>query len=617
MKIKSLFCCALTAVALVSCSDNDTEINNKSGEVTFVSGLSKHDTRINQEGNQWVAGDQVGIYMVESGKTTVLEYANVPYAAESSAQVTLFKPSGTNIYYPESEAPVDFIAYHPYASTVADMVYPINLASQSASLIAHDLLYAKADNNGAGFTSGSISLGFTHKLSKVVLNFVDESDKALTPDADGVTIKGMNTTANFDLKTGTLSNEGTVANIAPYKNTASYEAILLPFTVAAGHETIITVGGRQYAWSMNNTHSGLVIKEGFSYTFKVTIKESDSVVEAVLVDFDGSSITPWGDGATENKPEEPEVPTDDIEIPADFNQVKLATGESISTALSTATGKVAIVLANGGAYEEASGFEVPNTITSLMIVGEGGTTMPSVYFSNAMRAAGNMDKIHLYNVELHGTVTGYFINQDAETGVTFGEILIENSTIHNVRGVVRLQKSASTINSLKVTNSIIYNIGNYNVLTVDVDDSSTPSIEITKSTLYNMLSRSVHFNKTVTATPTVTIDQCTFHLGPYQAIVQFNKTSGGTLNFTNNIIGLPFDISEASLGTQPTDERGVSVRSNGAMGTESGNYYVKDTKWQSSATGEDCGFTAAELFADPAKGDFTQSKLTAGDPRWY
>ncbi|NDV67206.1 fimbrillin family protein [Bacteroides sp. 224] len=602
IKFKFLASIAIIASIFASCSNqDDAGVDNKSGAITFVSGLSKHATRISQDGSQWTAGDQIGIYMVQSGTTTLKDYINVPFAAESSAQVTVFKPTETNIFYPADESAVDFMAYYPYSNAIVNETYPINLANQSASLIAHDLMYAKADNSGKGFTSGSISFGFTHQLSKITLNLVDESNNPIIPDTDGLAIKRMNTTATFDLKTGSLSGAGTPANITLYKNDKSFEAILLPTTIAAGHEVSIMVDGNQYLWTMNNGYSGLEIKAGYSYTFKVTVKTSATEVEAVLVDFNGNSIAPWGDGGADNKVEEP---TEDLDIPADFEKIELAAGSTVSGALASATSaKVAIMLADGGAYAETGGFNIPASITSLMIVGKGGTSMPSLYFGGSMTVAGNMDLIQLYNVELNGVYGGsYFINQSES--VTIKQILIENCLIHDVRGVVRLQKNASTINSYKITNSIFYNINTYSILTVEAAGSA-PNVEITKSTFYNLAGRGINLSGMDDAA-TITVDQCTFNQGPHYAIGQFKKDTGGSMIFTNNIVGLPYSA-----------DRGVSVSSNAGSTTASGNYYVSDTTWYGTAVGDDCGFKADVLFTDPANGNFTQSKLTAGDPRWY
>jgi hypothetical protein len=122
-------------------------------------------------------------------------------------------------------------------------------------------------------------------------------------------------------------------------------------------------------------------------------------------------------------------------------------------------------------------------------------------------------------------------------------------------------------------------------------------------------------NAQTSTSSAVTIDQCTFHQGPYYSIVQFGQTNG-TLNFTKNLIGTAFDITDTSVITY-TSERGISVISGGTMGTNTGNYYASNTIWQGTPVGTDCGFSTTELFANPVGLDFTQSKVDAGDPRWY
>ncbi|MGL5272714.1 MAG: DUF5123 domain-containing protein, partial [Phocaeicola sp.] len=264
--------------------------------------------------------------------------------------------------------------------------------------------------------------------------------------------------------------------------------------------------------------------------------------------------------------------------------------------------KVALLLEKSGSYQEASGFTLPATIKSLMIVGKSGTVSPSVYLGGAMALASGIDLIHLYNVELHGVASsGYFINQS--TTVAFGSIIVQSSVVHDLRGIARLRDKCS-INSYQILNSVVYNIGNYNLVTVE-NESTAANIELSKSTFYNLSGRGIYLNSP-TAPSTVVVDQCTFNAGPMYAVAQFNSTAKGTLTFTNNIMGLPYDST-----------RGVSAGSSAETTIASGNYYVSNTVWNGSAVGEDCGYAASALFANYSEGNFTQSKLQAGDPRWY
>ena len=613
----------LTAVLMTACTEHEIKTITQD-EVTFAAGVGKYATRLSQDGSQWTEGDQIGVYSFASGATTTTHFSNVAYTAAATAAATVFNAVNDAITYPEDGSVVDFMAYYPYLSTMSDDVYPINLSNQAASLVAHDLLYAKSNNGGSGYTAGTISLDFTHQLTKIIINIVDnETGAIVTPDAEGMIIKGMNTTANFDLKTGVLSGAATSTDITPYMNGSSTEAILLPFTVGDDHEVVITGGGNKFLWTMSDKFSGLTMQAGYSYTFKVTLNTSE-IPDVELVQFDGSSITPWGDGGGDaqepTEPEEPEEPEDlkDFDIPADYTVISLSPGTagSIREAIQGATAdKIAIKLA-AGSYTESSIINVPAVVKSLLIVGEVGVTKPIISTKELISFPnGDLDIVHLYNVELAGTDVsgGYFCNHNNGTSIgAIGRLTFEHCVVHDFRGVLRIRTNIQ-IGTYQIVNSIFHRIGGYNLLTLE-GTSSAPVIELSKSTFYHFGARGIYFNSETT-TSEVTIDQCTFHQGPYRPIVEFSKSSG-TLTFTNNLIGTAFDINDTSVVSN-TSARGISVISGGTMVTDTGNYYASNTAWQDTPVGTDCGFSTTELFANPAGLDFTQSKVNAGDPRWY
>lgn len=620
IRYKHIACFLLAAVLTAACNEYEIETVAQD-EVTFAAGVGKYATRLSQDGSQWTEGDRIGVYSFASGATTTTYFSNVAYTAAATAAATVFNAVNEAITYQEDGSAVDFIAYYPYLSTMSDDVYPINLSNQAASLVAHDLLYAKSNNGGNGHTAGTISLGFTHQLTKIIINIVDnETGAILTPDAGGMIIKGMNTTANFDLKTGVLSGAATSTDITPYMNGSSTQAILLPFTVADDHEVVITVDGNKFLWTMSNKFSGLAMQAGYSYTFKVTVNTSE-ILDVELVQFDVSSISPWGDGGGDaQKPTEPEEPEDldDFDIPADYTVISLSPGTagSIRTAIQGSTAaKVAIKLA-AGSYIESSTIKVPAAVKSLLIVGEVGVTKPIISTTTFMGFPnGDLDLVHLYNVELAGTNVGtdYFCNHNNGTSIgAIGRLTFEHCVVHDFRGVMRI-RTAIEIGTYQIVNSIFYRIDGYSLLHLE-GTSSAPVIELSKSTFYHLGSRGLNL-AAQTTTSAVTIDQCTFHQGPYYPIVQFGQT-GSTLNFTKNLIGTAFDINDTSVSSY-TSPRGISVISGGTMLTNTGNYYASNTTWHDTPVGTDCGFSTTELFANPAELDFTQSKVSAGDPRWY
>ena len=272
------------SVAFTSCDKNETTVQNNDAPVRFTSGINATPgsrATIGADGNSvWEAGDPVGIYMVEHGTTTVLESnVNMKYTAAQGGASTAFTAVGASIHYPlDEDQKVDFIAYHPHSETVEDYVYPIDLTTQTPQT-GIDLMTAKADKSGQGYTKddgrtgGVVNFAFTHQLVKLVMNVSKHS--SVPGNITSVSIKGMNTTAKFDLKgTNGLTDAGTPAAITPCTVTAGekYEAILLPVaSLAAAHTvTFTTSGGEVYTWNMSKEISKLEAGKIYTYDVNVT-----------------------------------------------------------------------------------------------------------------------------------------------------------------------------------------------------------------------------------------------------------------------------------------------------------------------------------------------------------
>lgn len=305
MKVKFLSVAIVAAsVALTSCDKNETIVQNNDAPVRFTSGINATPgsrATIDADGNSlWEKGDPVGIYMVGNGTTTVAEgNANMKYTAAQDGASTAFTAVGASIHYPLSEAQkVDFIAYHPHSNAVADFVYPIDLSTQTPQT-AIDLMTAKADKSGAGYTKadgrtgGVVNFAFNHQLAKLVVDVT--KDASVSGKITSVSITGMNTTANFDLKAAAgITSPGNPAAITPCTITAEqkYEAILLPVSpLGAAHTvTFATDAGETYVWKMHEQISAL--DAGKIYTYAVNVTKY-----AVTAN---GSINKWVTGSTGN-----------------------------------------------------------------------------------------------------------------------------------------------------------------------------------------------------------------------------------------------------------------------------------------------------------------------------
>ncbi|WP_197027615.1 fimbrillin family protein [Prevotella sp. 10(H)] len=290
-KTKFLSALAVTALLFASCSsddDNTPEVND--GRVLFSSGVNAATPKVGGNvGSTWDQNDPVGIFMVKHGQAlsaaNILEGAdNVEYKAKDTGMSTAFTAISSPIFYPVNGDKADFIAYHPYKSTLTDFKYPINVATQT-NQSAIDLLYATADKSGAGYDKSqgttAVDMKFSHQLTKVVIKVTKGAGVA---DLTGMTvkIKGMNTTADFDLVSPAISNEADVADITPYNvpSSTNYEAILLPVTFTGSHVVEFTVGGNTYSWTMSKNVGDAnaqvtELKPAHIYTFNVTVKKNE------------------------------------------------------------------------------------------------------------------------------------------------------------------------------------------------------------------------------------------------------------------------------------------------------------------------------------------------------
>ena len=294
-------------VTMTSCKNEAT--NDERVEVKFAS-ASAVQTRVS--GDQWECAERIGVYMLVNGTTTIAESAeNILYTTSSTdptgtptsfPSATASFSSTTPVHYPVNGSNVDFIAYHPHQSPLStDWIYQVDVSDQS-NHSGIDLMWTGVvDNGSAGYnktTTPGVNLPFTHKLVKLELNVVNGQGIA---DFSGlaVSIKGMNTTADFDVESGTLSNAGGPAAITPKKDALSYnyEAILLPSTLSSSHKIEFTVGGNTYTWALSGaggiTDGSLVAGKKYSYT--VTVQKSIVSVTGTITNWTPNSGTGTAD----------------------------------------------------------------------------------------------------------------------------------------------------------------------------------------------------------------------------------------------------------------------------------------------------------------------------------
>lgn len=294
MKTKLLSALAISALLLASCSsdDNTPEVNDR--QVKFSSGVTATTTRVaGANGDQWENSDAIGIYMVGNAGTTVVENAeNILYTTASTGTAATFT-STTAIYYPvDATNKVDFIAYHPHSAAVSNYLYSVNTTAQT-SQSAIGLMRALANGTGSGYdkTQGAsyVNLAFDHKLTKLIINTTPGDGLTQSDLANmTVTIKGLNTEADYNIDTDVLSTPNTVADILTKTTTAGtlYEAIVVPQSFTA---SVVTM-----EFALNNAKNEVFVYEvpattfakAEKHTFNVTVQRTGVTVRGTINGWD-------------------------------------------------------------------------------------------------------------------------------------------------------------------------------------------------------------------------------------------------------------------------------------------------------------------------------------------
>lgn len=296
MKISNLlYMGALSTLALMSCTNNDDNSEWYGSEgIVFTTAIQ---SRVS--GNTWNANDEVGIYMMNAGSGIEAATAqNKKYIAQTNG--TLTAASGNGIYLPES-GNVDFIAYYPYTTSVSGNKLAVNVSDQS-NPAAIDLIYSNGTKGVAATTATTISLGFTHQLTKVTLN-VTKDETIETLNGLGVNIKGISTEGEFNLADGTLTatagtnNKDVAMYIDAQGTTATATAIILP-TAASTDQTSLNLTFNLNGQSFTHTISDASIFEkgtNVSFNAKLSINNGKPVVTVGNATINNWTEKPGGD----------------------------------------------------------------------------------------------------------------------------------------------------------------------------------------------------------------------------------------------------------------------------------------------------------------------------------
>lgn len=392
MKISNLlYMGALSTLALMSCTNNDDNSEWYGSEgIVFTTAIQ---SRVS--GNTWNANDEVGIYMMNAGSGIEAATAqNKKYIAQTNG--TLTAAPGNGIYLPES-GNVDFIAYYPYTTSVSGNKLAVNVSDQS-NPAAIDLIYSNGTKGVAATTATTISLGFTHQLTKVTLN-VTKDETIETLNGLGVNIKGVSTEGEFNLADGTLTatagtnNKDVAMYIDAQGTTATATAIILP-TAASTDQTSLNLTLNLNGQSFTHTISDAsIFEKGTNVSFNANLSINNG---KPVVTVGNATINNWT-----------EKPGGDINV--DFDGGTQPGGETVVFEESFATGQGSFTidnkqLPNGegsfvwslGSFNDDKFMKASAYIGGTRYASESWLVSPPVDLSQAATATLTFDHAHNY-----------------------------------------------------------------------------------------------------------------------------------------------------------------------------------------------------------------------------
>lgn len=243
--------------------------------------------------NQWEAGDEIGIFMLNNGQTTVADgYDNVPYrVASAGTGGKAFTPSSEVIYFPTNEDKRDFIAYYPYsADKVANGVYNINLTNQDPQKDIDFMLAGKVTDKSRN--DANVSFQFTHKLAKIVMD-IEPGAGVTSDDLKNITVSltGQPTEGTFDVLNGqnvtvTSTDKKAITLLANADGTHA-EAIVFPSENYDGMSFAFAtqaIGG--YEWPLSQSTKATNFEAGKKYLYTITVNKTAIEVTASIKDWE-------------------------------------------------------------------------------------------------------------------------------------------------------------------------------------------------------------------------------------------------------------------------------------------------------------------------------------------
>ncbi|MBE8721577.1 DUF4957 domain-containing protein [Sphingobacterium pedocola] len=293
----------------------------------------------------------------------------------------------------------------------------------------------------------------------------------------------------------------------------------------------------------------------------------------------------------------------------------------LQNTLNTVPDGSTIALKRGMAYTITETFKLNRGVTITTEPGFGEQAQIIMSSSFDVDAPSPVELIKFEDVKITGNIGGsYVFNLSAASSIN--RIEFEACIISDQRGVLRMKDpGVKTISKYVVNNSIVRNIGGYNVLMVDHADASVSDISFTNSTFINIPDVIRYANGVASTLNSMIVTNATFFQAPNDNKYFINMQRTGSVIGSLSISNTLFGYTEGARSFNRFVPGSVSVTN---------SFAASDAKWGTSATQAlpagivRSSLSSEQVFAAPDKTNFTNSNLTiieetlftVGDPRW-
>ncbi|NGM64477.1 DUF4957 domain-containing protein [Sphingobacterium sp. SGR-19] len=288
----------------------------------------------------------------------------------------------------------------------------------------------------------------------------------------------------------------------------------------------------------------------------------------------------------------------------------------LQNTLNTVPDGSVIALKRGMTYT-MEGFTLDRGVTLISEPGFG--PQARIEMSSSFDVAGSINLIKFEDVAITGDMgSTYVFNLSSASDIA--RIELESCLISDQRGVLRLKDAGlKHIDSYVINNSIVQNIGGYNVLMGDHADASVNNVFFTNSTFINVPDV-IRWGNTIAAKlNSIVVEDVTFFRAPndnkYLINTQRTGSNAASLNIRNTLFG--YTEGARSFNGNNSTPKSVSTTN---------SFATSDSKWDRGLITGVIAYpaTSEQIFAAPDKTNFANSDLTiidetlftVGDPRW-